>query len=301
MDGFIDLYKPAGPTSHDMVQLVRRLLGARQVGHGGTLDPLAEGVLPIGVGRATRLLPFFQEGDKSYRAEAVLGLSTTTYDATGAVTATRPVPALQRRDLERALLSFQGESEQVPPPFSAVRQGGQHAYERARRGDLRSPPPRRVRIYALRLLDWDPPVLTWEIVCGSGTYVRSLAHDLGERLGCGGHLRRLVRLRVGRLGLEEAISPEELAAAVAAGQAAQVLRPLDLPVLDWPAVELDERQVQDALAGRAIPLDIAAVQGRVRAYAPSGQLLALLRRRPEDGRWHPYRVFPPPPPEESAP
>ncbi len=301
MDGFIDLSKPAGPTSHDIVQRVRRLLGVRQVGHGGTLDPLAEGVLPIGIGRATRLLPFFQEGDKSYRAEELLGSSTTTYDAAGAVTATRPVPPFERRDLEDALQSFLGEIEQTPPPFSAIHRAGKRSYERARAGDLSSPPLRRVRIHALRLLDWDPPVITWEVVCGSGTYVRSLAHDLGERLGCGGHLRRLVRLRVGPLTLEEAVSVEDLAAAAAAGRVGELLQPMDLPVRGWPAVCLDEPRAQDVLAGRAIALDIEGEQGRARAYAPPGRLLALLLRRPDDGRWQPYRVFPPAPVGEDNP
>ncbi len=302
MDGFLNLNKPAGPTSHDMVGRVRRLLRVRRVGHGGTLDPLASGVLPIGVGAATRLLSFFQQGTKVYRAAVRLGVSTTTYDAAGEVVAERPLPALERAGLEQALAPFRGTIAQVPPPFSAIRQGGRHLYQRARAGEAVSPPPRQVHISRLALLSWEPPVLTLEVSCGSGTYIRSLAHDLGERLGCGAHLSGLVRLQVGPLDIATALTPEELAAAVERGEAAAVLLPVDLPVRHWPAVQLDERQARDLANGRPLALETAGgADGWARAYDPAGRLLALLQWMPQDDRWWPRRVFPPTPAEGEGP
>ncbi len=292
MEGFFNLNKPAGPTSHDAVEQIRRLLHIRRAGHGGTLDPLAEGVLPIAIGRATRLLPFLHEGEKLYRATILLGICTTTYDAEGEVTSIRPLPPLERRELEEALSSFQGEIEQVPPPFSAVRQGGRRLYERARAGEEVRPPLRRVRIFRLALLSWEPPHLTLEVACGGGTYIRSLAHDLGGRLGCGAHLHRLVRLQVGPFHLEEALRPEELSALAARGRIQEALLPMDTPVRHWPAVVVEESLLPALLSGRPLDLEVEG-EGteRARAYSPAGRFLALLCRQ-ESGLWRPFRVFP---------
>jgi tRNA pseudouridine55 synthase len=292
VDGFLNLHKPAGPTSHDMVARVRHLLHVRRVGHGGTLDPMAEGVLPIGIGQATRLLSFLQEGEKAYRAEVVLGTSTTTYDAAGEVTATRTVPLLSPADLERVVALFQGEIEQVPPPFSAIRRGGLHSYQRARAGELVSLPSRWVRIVRLELLSWESPVLTIEVVCGSGTYIRSLAHDLGERLGCGAHLRSLVRLWVGPFRLAEGVTLESLAVAVQEGRAESLLLPLDLPVRHWPAVQVDEEGARALCQGRAIPVSGEDVAACARVYGPDGEFLALVRGDEEGRVLRPFRVFP---------
>lgn len=296
MEGFINLNKPAGPTSHDMIDLVRRLSHQRRVGHGGTLDPLAQGVLPIGLGRATRLLAYFQEWDKVYRAHVLLGVSTSTYDVEGTVTAERPVPALGRAELERILADFQGQIEQVPPPYSAIRQGGRRLYQRVRAGEKVVPPPRQVDILDLQILSWQPPRLTLQIACGSGTYIRSLAHDVGERLGCGAHLAGLVRLRVGPMRLDDALAPEELRSAAARGRLDQVLLPLDLAVRHWPAVEVTADQATRLVHG--LPLRrsqglVPAGQERIRAHGPDGRLLALLRWQADRQVWHPFRVFAP--------
>ena len=292
MEGLLNLNKPAGPTSHGLVCQVRRLLQERRIGHGGTLDPLASGVLPIGVGRATRLLSFLQEADKVYRAEIRLGIRTTTYDAEGAVTAERPVPDLSAEGLEQVLASFRGEIEQLPPPFSAVRQDGQRLYQRARAGQEVRLPKRRVRILGLELLSWSRPDLVLEVTCGSGTYVRSLAHDLGERLGCGAYLRGLVRLRVGPMRLEDTVTIADLAAARELGQVQSLLLPADLAVQHWPAVQVDADQAQALLNGRPVALDLEGV-GRTRAYDEAGRLIGLLRFDPAGGLWRPWRVFPP--------
>lgn len=295
MEGFFNLNKPAGPTSHDVVEQVRQLLRMRRVGHGGTLDPLAEGVLPIALGRATRLLPFLQEGEKRYRATITLGVSTTTYDAEGEITSVRSLPPLERREVEDVLSSFQGEIEQVPPPFSAIRQGGRRLYERARAGEEVRPSPRRVRIFRLDLLSWEPPHLTLEVACGSGAYIRSLAHDLGERLGYGAYLHRLVRLQVGPFRLEEALRPEELAALAAQGRLREALLPVDTPVRHWPAVVVEESFLPALLSGRPLPLEVGEGAARARAYSPAGRLLALLRRESRGTAaaplWRPFRVF----------
>ncbi|MGC8874724.1 MAG: tRNA pseudouridine(55) synthase TruB [Chloroflexia bacterium] len=296
MEGFVNLHKPSGPTSHDLVVRVRRALGGVRVGHGGTLDPLAEGVLPIGIGRATRLLPFFQEAEKVYRAEIVLGVSTTTYDADGDVVLQCPVPPMDSQTLEETLSAFQGTIEQIPPPFSAVHEGGRRLYERARRGEAVAPRPRLVQIYRLQILAWEPPRLTLEIHCGSGTYVRSLAHDLGERLGCGAYLAALTRLRVGPLILEQALSPERFEELTAHGTLGDALLPLDLPVRHWPAVILEPDQLRALLSGRALELPSGTLPPeaqRARACHPDGSLAALLRRNVGDGLWHPFRVFGP--------
>lgn len=295
LEGLVNLNKPVGPTSHDMVDLVRRLLHQRRVGHGGTLDPLAQGVLPIGIGRATRLLPFFHEQEKVYRAEVVLGRSTTTYDAEGEVTAVSPLPPLGRSDIEAVLAAFVGEIEQIPPPFSAIRWEGRRLYERARAGEPVEPPARRVRIIRLDVLGWQEPLVVVRVTCGSGTYIRSLAHEIGQRLGCGAYLAGLVRLRVGPFCLEQALTPAALADAVAGGRLAEVLQPLESPVQHWPAVVVDAAQASLLSQGRPLVLPPEAAPdgaGRLRAHDGSGDLLALLRWREAEGVWHPFRVFP---------
>ena len=202
MDAFFNVYKPRGPTSHDVVARLRRAeRGVRRIGHAGTLDPLAEGVLVVATGKATRLIEYLVDADKLYGAGVHLGVETDTYDAEGRVLAERPVEHLTREAVAGALEPFRGEIEQRPPPFSAVSVGGERLYARARRGEMVQAPLRRVSVTRLDLLDWQPPVAHLEVECSKGTYIRSLAHDLGRALGCGAHLSALVRLRAGRLPL----------------------------------------------------------------------------------------------------
>jgi tRNA pseudouridine55 synthase len=202
--------KSEGLTSHDVVQAVRRWSKQRRVGHLGTLDPLATGVLPLALGEATKLSQLLTHGDKSYRGRIRIGIETTTYDREGEIVEERGGPFPAREELEKALDRFRGEIDQVPPPFSAVKQGGEAAYRRARRGERVELPPRRVRIDRLELLGYDPPFVALEVDCSTGTYLRSLAHDLGRLLGTGAHLFELCRTRSGPFLLEQAVRLEEL-------------------------------------------------------------------------------------------
>jgi len=198
--------KPAGPTSHDMVDIVRRSLGTRRVGHTGTLDPFAEGLLVMVVGRATRLVPFAAQWTKSYEGRLRLGATTDTDDATGQVQEQRPV-AVDRAGLERTLDGFRGTVRQRPPAYSAVKVAGERAYRRARRGETVEPAEREVEIRALEVTRFAPPDVEFRATVSAGTYVRSLARDIGAALGCGGHLVALRRTTVGPFRLEDAVAP----------------------------------------------------------------------------------------------
>jgi tRNA pseudouridine55 synthase len=198
--------KPAGPTSHDMVDIVRRALGTRRVGHTGTLDPFAEGLLVMVVGRATRLVPFAAAWTKSYEGRLRLGATTDTDDATGQVQEQRPV-AVDRAGLERTLDRFRGTLRQRPPAYSAVKVDGERAYRRARRGEAVEPAERDVEIAALEVTAFTPPDVEFRATVSAGTYLRSLARDVGAALGCGGHLVALRRTAVGPFRLEDAVAP----------------------------------------------------------------------------------------------
>jgi tRNA pseudouridine55 synthase len=198
--------KPVGPTSHDMVDIVRRRLGTRRVGHTGTLDPFAEGLLVMVVGRATRLVPFAAAWTKSYEGRLRLGATTDTDDATGRVQAQHPV-AVDRAGLERTLAGFRGTLRQRPPAYSAVKVEGERAYRRARRGEAVEPAERDVEIAALEVTAFAPPDVEFRATVSAGTYLRSLARDIGAALGCGGHLVALRRITVGPFRLEDAVAP----------------------------------------------------------------------------------------------
>lgn len=303
-DGFLNLRKPAGPTSHRVVQLIRRWSGGGRVGHGGTLDPEAEGVLPIGLGYGTRLLEFIPE-PKVYRAQVVFGAETDTYDATGEVVVRHDIHGLDKTALEHASRQFLGEIQQRPPRYSALKRQGQPLYRLARQGVVVEVAPRAVRVYRLELRQWAAPVATIEVECGRGTYIRSLAHDLGQVLGCGAYLQSLVRTQVGGFTLEESLSLDELERAFEEGQGQSLILPLDFPVRHWPAVHLSSEQVESVLQGKDLVLTCTVAQGetagetggseggRRRAYGPSGELVALLEQGPEATMWHPFKVFPP--------
>lgn len=290
LNGIINLNKPLGKTSFQMVSLVRRLTGERRVGHAGTLDPEATGVLPICLGQGTRVVEFLNLAQKVYQAEIELGTATTTYDATGEVTQRGDISSLKLGQIEEALSRFKGEIEQVPPPYSAVKHHGQPLYKLARAGAQVPQKPRKVQISRLEILHWEGAHLEVEVECGKGTYIRSLAHDLGQVLGCGAHLRKLTRLQSGPFRIEEAVSPEELEEAFRQGYWQTYLHPLDVALSHLDAVIVGESDRKAILNGRFIAL--ADVGGELcRAYSSDGKLLAVLRFRPDRGLWHPEKVF----------
>lgn len=261
--GVVVVDKPAGVTSHDVVAVLRRRLGERRVGHAGTLDPDATGVLVVGVGHATRLLRFVTDSRKRYTGEVVLGVSTSTLDASGDVLATEDMSAVTFEQARAAAARLTGEIEQVPPMVSALKQGGVRLYELARRGIDVERPPRRVTVYSFDVEPGDEAgVLRIAVECSSGTYVRSLAADLGTLLGGGAHLRHLRRIGVGPFDESQAASPEECE-----------LRPVSAAVSGLQAVTLDEAQAALVADGRV--LDRWDGDGPWAVFGPSGELLAV--------------------------
>jgi tRNA pseudouridine55 synthase len=283
LDGFLNLCKPSGPTSHDMVAAARRLLGTRRIGHAGTLDPLAEGVLPLALGRATRLIDRLAEADKEYYTEALLGVRTSTDDAEGELLESRAVPRFDASELDAALAAFVGEIDQVPPGYSALKVGGRRAYELARAGREVTLSARRVTIYEIERRRWEWPVLSFRLRCSKGTYVRALARDLGERLGVGASLRRLVRLRVGPFHLAQAVEVAELEA----GRAGLVW-PADALSLGEPAGVLGQPELEHLRHGRSWRSD-GRTAPQARAYVADGRFVGLLAGHGD--RWQPRLHF----------
>ncbi len=287
ISGLLNVNKPGGITSHDVVRRVRRLANQRKVGHAGTLDPLATGVLVVALGRATRLLEYVVGRPKKYRATIHFGLETDTLDADGRVTTRRDPAGLAEAQLREILPNFLGEVEQTPPIFSALKQDGQPLYKLARRGQPVQVEPRRVTIYGLDWLAWQPPRLKLEVTCSTGTYIRSLAADLGRAAGPGAHLAELTRLAVGPWLLDQAVALDRLEA-----EGWQpYLQPLDRAVSHLPPVELGAEQVRGVGYGQQVALEMERT-GPVRAYTPAGDFLAILTPvESSDKLWQPKKVF----------
>ena len=284
--------KPEGPTSHDIVQMVRRWTGVRRVGHGGTLDPLATGLLPIFVGGATRLLEYLSEHPKSYTARVRLGQATDTDDSEGAIIAEHPVPDLGATEIEEAMLPFRGEVEQLPPVYSAIKVGGVTAHRAARRGEPVERPIRIVQIHELTLEDWETPYIGLRMTVGSGSYVRAIVRDLGEALGCGAHVVAMRRGAIGPVSAEDALTPDTLQAA-----AEQEGRIWDLAASPrvffdhWPRVVVNDDQRRTLLHGQAI-WAAPHKESFMLALARDDELVAVLTRDPQtSGRWQPVKVL----------
>ena len=260
---------PGGPTSHDVVDMVRRALGTDRVGHLGTLDPFAAGLLVIVVGRATRLASYAAGWDKAYEGVIRLGVTTTTDDAAGVPVATSDEwRGIDRAGVERALATFRGSYDQRPPAYSAVKVAGERAYRRARRGEAVAPPPRRVEVAELELAGFELPDVTFRATVSGGTYLRSLARDLGAALGCGAHLAALKRTRVGPYRLADAVAPGKVGAG-------DVRDPAEL-LRELPRRELDAGACDAVMHGRPIPGE-AGDEGRVALFA-AGRLIAVAER-----------------------
>lgn len=271
--GIINVNKLAGPSSFAVVRTLRRLPGVLKAGHGGTLDPAADGVLPILINDATRLADFVHEWRKTYLAAVTFGFTSDTGDREGAITPSGDARTISRERIEAKLPTFTGRIEQVPPLYSALKQGGEALYRKARRGEAVERRARSVEIFSIRLLDYDPGVAIarLEVSSGRGMYVRSLAHDLGVALGCGAYLSGLTRSAVGPLTLTDAVPVVTLAAA---GEGwTRWLLPMDLPLRDWPAVALDAAGASAVRRGQSVVAPNATA-GRYRLLGPDGDLLA---------------------------
>jgi tRNA pseudouridine55 synthase len=286
LDGFLVIDKPTGWTSHDVVARLRRAAPRdTKVGHAGTLDPMATGVLVVCFGAATRLAEWATADDKRYVAEMTLGVETDTYDADGAVVAARSVD-VTRAQVEAALATQRGAVRQVPPAYSAIKVAGQKQYDRARRGQAVVLEARAVEVRRLDLLRFEPPRLEVDVLCSKGTYVRSLAHDVGTHLGCGAHLSALRRTASGAFTLDRALSIE----AAAARLAPDLLLPLEVAVAGLPPVSVDAAAATRLRQGQSIDTAPNAADGALgRAHDPEGAMFAIVERR--EGAWWPRKVF----------
>ena len=271
MNGIVIVDKPAGWTSQDVTARLRRVFGTRRIGHGGTLDPMATGVLPVFVGRATRGVEFFEHAEKEYQAALLLGVTTDTQDITGNVLTSREV-SLPREALLRALPQFTGEILQIPPMYSALKVDGRKLCDLARAGKEIVRAPRPVTVYSLECTDFDGRRAGLRVHCSKGTYIRTLCHDLGQALGCGGCMESLRRTRAGSFTLEDAVALETL---LTAEDPAQYLRPVDSLFDRLPALTLTARQEKQCRNGAAFSL--SAPGGQYRAYSLEGEFLALAR------------------------
>lgn len=272
--GVLVVDKCAGMTSFDAVAAVRRRLRVRRVGHAGTLDPGATGVLPILIGDATKLMPYLVDQDKEYRAVLRLGVTTDTLDAGGRVLATAPVPPLTRAEAQAACRPFVGRIRQVPPMYSAVHHEGQRLYELARQGIEVDRRPRDVVVLTLEVEDVADGRLVLRVVCGKGTYVRVLAADLGAVLGCGAVVERLVRTRVGPFALPQAVPWDDLATLTPDALWARVLPP-ETALAGWPVVHLDAVAARRFAHGQAVEPAAPTRAGLVRVHAPDGTFLGV--------------------------
>ncbi len=289
ISGVLVVDKPVGLTSHEVVQIIRRGTNIRRAGHTGTLDPRASGVLVILIGPAVRLSEYVSASDKRYQAVIQLGTSTDTYDADGQILSHNLVN-ISEDEFEEALQSFVGEIEQVPPPYSAVKVKGRKAYEMARKGEEVDLAPRKITVYSLELLEWAPPEVVIDVYCSSGTYIRSLANDLGKMLGCGAHLVGLRRTKSGRFTLRDAAPLRKLRESFDLGTWHQFLIPAAEALSDWPAIELNVEQIDAVRHGHRVTAE-AGIGKMARGISEQGELVALLEYDSAANEWQPKKVF----------
>jgi tRNA pseudouridine55 synthase len=289
ISGILVVDKPVGMTSHDVVQIIRRGTNIRRAGHTGTLDPRASGVLVILIGPAVRLSEYVSAADKRYQAVIRLGSKTDTYDLDGRITDTNPVNVTQQ-EFEEILKKFVGEIKQTPPPFSAVRVQGKHAYEMARQGEEVDLEPRMITVHSLEVVEWDPPEITVDVHCSSGTYVRSLAYDLGEALGCGATLAGLRRTKSGRFTLRDAVPLRKLIESFESGTWYKYVIPAAEALSEWTALTLTNEQVEAIRHGHRISGE--GKEGElVRGITEQGELVALLEFDVTTKEYQPRKVF----------
>lgn len=294
--GILVVDKPLGATSFDIVRRIRRAAGEKRVGHAGTLDPAATGVLLVLLGQATRITEYLMDMPKTYRGTVRLGVTTSTYDSEGEITREADASAITEDVLRDALATFVGEIEQVPPAHSAVKIDGERAYHRARRGEDVAMKPRPATIYRIDLTRFEPPTAQIEVECARGTYIRSLAHDLGEKLGCGAHLASLVRTRVGPFTVDAASDEATLNEAFEANTWHDLIHSMDCGLIALPAITVEIEDEKDLRHGQAVDLGDdhrPADATEARGYAEDGSLVGIIRYDAELSMWRPRKIFPP--------
>jgi tRNA pseudouridine55 synthase len=296
LHGILPVLKPKGWTSHDVVAFVRRLSKQKKVGHTGTLDPEVEGVLPLCLGKATRVAEYLQERPKRYRGSLVLGISTDTEDQTGQVLEKKAVSGVSREQVEEVFRRLVGEIVQTPPMYSAVKVGGKKLYELARAGKEVERPVRRVTVYKLMLVDMVPgefPEIHFDVLCSKGTYIRTLCVDIGKALGFPAHMNRLVRTQSGPVSLEDCLTLSEVEALARSGDWSRGIMPMDACLGHLPAVVVAEEETGRVLDGMSLvadACDLFRVGQIVRVYSESGTFLALCRMD-SNGVFKPEKVF----------
>ena len=290
MNGWLLIDKPSGVSSHDVVHRARGIIPGCRIGHTGTLDPLATGLLVLGIGNTTRLSEYLISQPKQYTAVVRLGVTTTTFDADGDIMSEEDVK-IDAADIESMLPNFIGCIEQVPPIYSAIKIGGERAYKLARSGKNVKMSPRSVRIDKFVMVDYCEPDITLEISCSSGTYVRSLAHDLGESLGCGAHLLCLRRDVVGPFSLHQSYQLEDIEQMNDSCEVSSLLLPSGDAMVGWQTVCLGADDVQKIRHGNSIKGDNSVSENLALAYDVEGELIAVLEGQPEFGYWQPRKVL----------
>lgn len=298
MDGILNIYKEAGWTSHDVVAKLRGILKTRKIGHTGTLDPDAVGVLPVCIGRATKACDMLTDRSKVYEAVLRLGITTDTEDMSGKILSENEVQATVK-EIEEAVQSFLGDYEQIPPMYSAIKVNGKKLYELAREGKVIERKPRPITIYQLDILEIDLPKIRLRISCSKGTYIRSLCRDIGEKLGCGGCMEQLIRTRVGEFKLEETLPLEQVENLTKAGEIEEKIKPVDELFSEYPAIVLTEESDQK-LAYNGNPLSLRNLtlppadqkEGRwIRLYDREKKFIGIYQYRSEKRRITPVKMF----------
>lgn len=295
IDGVLNINKPDGMTSMDVVRHIKRASRQKRVGHGGTLDPFATGVIPVCLGQATRMMEFLIDGTRVYRAVVELGVETDTYDVEGTITAQQDASGITREDVEAALEGFKGDIKQVPPMYSALKKNGKRLYELARAGIEVEREARDVEVHNIAVRNWSSPSFEIDVHCGRGFYMRSLAYDLGQILGCGGHLKSLGRLRAGTFTIEDAVDLSEAERLFHEGGWEEMVSPLDSVVAHMKAAIVGPRIEEMIRNGRSLPpglrIPLAQPGQQCRVYGVDGSFVAIMSFDPSAGRWKPDRVF----------
>jgi tRNA pseudouridine55 synthase len=295
MDGILNINKPRGLTSFDVVARIKRITGERRVGHAGTLDPLATGVLPVCLGKASRIIEYLFDETKTYRTRIELGVTTDSYDSTGTVLTRADSSTITLAKLESVLASFRGTIMQTPPMYSAVKHKGTPLYKLARMGIEVERKSRTAQIFKLDVIDWQPPFFSFEVVCGKGTYIRSLAHDIGKDLGCGAVMIDLARLSVGPFQLEEAVTLEQIMDPADKGYAERHLYPPDYALQSFNAMVVNHAQECSLIHGMPVDLGppIIETKNRIfcRVYNEDGGFVGMAEYDPDSQRWQPHKIF----------